>query len=414
MNAEPPLPPPPAPDNYEHADTGAVRHANTGEASRSRTIARLAAIGLVVVLVAAAALAGIAIWSLSDRFQKGSVNIAEEGEPQVEPLEGAFAVLVVGVDNAPGQSGEYGDRDSTLNDVNVLLHVSEDHKSATAVSLPRDLVVDHPPCRHPETGLIAPAETARLNKAMSRGGLACVVQTAEKLTGIDIPYAALLTFRAVIEMTDAVGGVPVCLAEPIDDPKTGLDLSAGEHVIAGEDALAFLRSRYGVGNGSDLARISSQQVYFASLARELKSEETFSNIGRLYRLANVAADHARVSSSLAGLDTMVAMAMAFRDVSLDQMAFVQYPVQWDPTNPNQVIPVPELAEELFDTIVAGEPVVLPGDATGPGSTLDPDDPGESEGGEPTPTPAPTETPPPIQGLQGQMADQESCTVANAG
>ncbi len=404
MTEQSPLPPRPAVDDYEHADTGAIRH---GHRSQWVPLAKIVGLVLVVALVSAGLVAGAALLDLNNRFQQGAIDIGQEA-PDVGPLDSPFSILVVGVDNAAGQGREFGERSSTLNDVNILLHVAEGQTVATAVSLPRDLQVENPECTNEETGEVsAGGGTDSLNRAMGRGGLPCVVDTIELLTGMEIDYAALMSFSAVVAMTNAIGGVPVCLAEPISDPKTHLDLPAGEHVIAGDTALAFLRSRYGVGDGSDLARISSQQVYLASLVREIKSDNTLGNIPKLYQLANVAADHLRLSTSLASPDTMVSMALALRTVDLDKTAFVQYPVAWDPNNWAHVVPVRELADQLFARIASGQPVILAQGSTGPGSVTEP---GEEQ---PTSTPTPTQTPS-IDGLEGQMATDHTCTVANAG
>ena len=84
----------------------------------------------------------------------------------------------------------------------------------------------------------------------------------------------MITFDGVIEMSNALGGVDVCVTQRIRDTDTGLDLSAGTHSLQGKDALEFLRTRHGVGDGSDLARISSQQVFLSSMMRKIISGGT--------------------------------------------------------------------------------------------------------------------------------------------
>ena len=83
----------------------------------------------------------------------------------------------------------------------------------------------------------------------------------------------------MIEITNAIGGVDVCLANGIKDPYTGIDWPAGNRTIQGVEALQFLRTRHGVGNGGDLGRISNQQQYMSRLARKLVSEEVLTNPG---------------------------------------------------------------------------------------------------------------------------------------
>jgi LCP family protein required for cell wall assembly len=296
------------------------------------------------------------------------------------------------------------------------------------VSIPRDLITAQPACTNPTTGETTAAQfAASFNTAFGRGGLSCVVSTAAQLTGLEIDYAAQMSFNAVVQMTDAVGGVPVCLVEPIKDDYSGLDLPAGTNVISGTAALSFLRSRHGVGDGSDLARISSQQVYLSALLRQLKSDETLTDFGKLYQLANVATSNVRLSTSLTSLDTMVSMAQSLNTVDLATMALVQYPgTTSDPRYPGKVVPVEDLADELFAAIAADVPIALADDSIGVGSTLDPNAVVETPAPTATPLPtgtplpgetaAPVETPVPTEtamaGIVGQTADQQTCSVAS--
>ena len=246
--------------------------------------------------------------------------------------------------------------------------------------------------------------------------------TVENLTGLDINYAAATSFNGVIEMTNAVGGVPVCLVEPISDTDSGLDLPAGTSVIEGQMALAFLRNRHGVGDGSDLARIASQQQYLGSLARTLKSANTLTDVSKLYGLAQAAASNIQLSKSLASLDAMVSLALTLKDVNLNDIVFVQYPAASSSAYPNKVVPVTDLADALVTKLQNDEPFTLGSDSTGTGSSVvaDPADPTVPD---PTvPDPAATATAPPtdvaatpdaIEGLKGQTAAEQTCANAFA-
>ncbi|MCU1406195.1 MAG: hypothetical protein JWQ43_2498 [Glaciihabitans sp.] len=392
----------------------------------------LKAVGLVaaIAVASAASIAAVSVWDLSKQIVDNSIDISspnDETPPDIGQISGSFNLLVVGIDNDVDQAEAFGERDATLNDVNILLHVSADHTSATVVSIPRDLITDQPACTNTTTGDTTSALTGvSFNTAFARGGLACVVNTAEELTGLDIPYAAQMSFNAVVQMTDAVGGVSVCLADPIKDDYSGLDLPAGTSVISGGTALAFLRTRHGVGDGSDLSRISSQQVYMSSLVRRLKSDDTLTDITKLYALANVAATNVRLSTSLTSLDTMVSMAQTLRTVDLATMALVQYPgTTEDPDYPGKVVPTTDVADELFAAIEADQPLNLASDSLGTGSTLDPnaavETPATNADGTPatnadgtpataTADPDATVGPGAISGLQGQTAQQETCSV----
>ncbi|PJJ65041.1 LCP family protein [Compostimonas suwonensis] len=398
------------------------RHGRLRQSHASLFILRIVAIGAACVLVASASVAAVALGSLSQEVTANAVDISNGTEPAAPPpqigsIPGGFNVLIVGSDNDKDQGDAFGERDADLNDVNILLHVSEDQRNAVVVSFPRDLVIPHPECTDPETGETFDAMSARpLNDALERGGLGCVTATISQLTGLDIPYAGLVSFNGVIAMSDAVGGVPVCLEEPIADPYSGLDLPAGTSVISGTQALAFLRSRHGVGDGGDLSRISSQQSYLSSLMRKIRSEDTLTDIGKLYGLARAATQNIKLSTSLASLDSMVSMALALKDVDLDKLVFVQYPTLTDPDDANRLVPDSDLAAQLFGQISADQPFTLGADAMGPGATAAPGDPAAPAPVETTAPDAPSTDAPPapptaIDGIKGQTAAEQTCAIA---
>lgn len=375
---------------------------------------------LAVVLVSGGSVSAIALWQLAHTVTTNALDIsnghtAAPSSPKMGSLEGGFNVLVAGVDNSSGQAKAFGHRDSTLNDVNMLLHISADHTTGVVLSLPRDLVIPQPTCTNPDTGTVSSAVSAQpINTAFGRGGLGCVVATVQELTGLTISYAGLISFKGTVAMADAVGGVPICLSDPIDDPLSGLDLPAGTSVVSGKEALSYLRSRHGVGDGSDLARISSQQAYMSSLMRVMKSSATLNDVPKLVNLANAAAANVRLSTSLAGIPTMVGMALALKDVSLDHLVFVQYPTGEDPYNKNKVVPSPALAEQLLAKITSDQPFGLDAQALGRGAELEADAPAATPT-PPAPTTSPGETdatPEVIAGLKGQTANQQTCSVAS--
>jgi LCP family protein required for cell wall assembly len=406
-----------------HDETrAAARHAVGATRSIWAGVARVLLVMVTVVAVSSVSVAAYGAWHLSRKFQDNSVSLGDEPVPSISALKGAFNVLLVGADNAPGQHSFGEARDGTLNDVNILIHVSEDHSRATVVSLPRDLVIPHPQCTDQKTGEVFSAMSAQpLNTAFGRGGLGCVVATVESVTGLNIPYAALFSFEGTVKMADAVGGVPVCVNRAIDDPDSGLRLKKGVSVVKGRMALAYLRSRHGVGDGSDLSRIASQQAYMSSLMRKMTSAGTLSDPTKLYGLASATADSISLSESLANPDTMVQMALAVKSVDLDRMVFVQYPVTDDPVNPNKVVPNAALATALMDRVQQDAPIRLDKDALGLSTKLEKEKrkkaaaAAEEEESDPTASASPsaTETADPdvLTGLRGQTAAQQTCSGA---
>ena len=197
-------------------------------AARSQTVLALVGGLVAVALVSTVAVAGVAAWQLTNDLGPG-VDIGQEGEPlpQTGPIDGAVNILLVGSDSGGGNKA-YGTRGETLNDVTILLHISPVSHTATAVSFPRDLLVPIPSCpKEDGSGNYAAMSRQKINVSLSYGGLRCTVMTVEKLTGLEIPYAAKIEFDGVIAMSTAVGGVDVCLATPIKDHQVGLDLPAG-------------------------------------------------------------------------------------------------------------------------------------------------------------------------------------------
>ena len=393
----------------------AVHHGRSAWAAGLKAVAIVTA----VVLASTASIAAIGVWSLGRTVADNAVDISNgDGTvPTIGAMNGSFNVLLVGADNAPGQKSFGGSRDATLNDVNILVHISADHRRGVVMSLPRDLVISHPQCEDPVTHQTYSAMSAQpLNTAYSRGGLGCVVGTVENLTGIKIPYAALFSFQGTVKMADAVGGVPICVTKAIDDPDSGLKLPAGRSVISGRTALAYLRSRHGVGDGSDLSRIGSQQAYMSSLLRTMMSRDTFTNPGKLYGLAQAAAQNVRLSQSLASVDTIVTMALALKSMNLSDLVFVQYPTGADPVNPNKVVPNAELADLLLRRVRADLPVALDKSALGLSTQLAPTKGTATATKAATTTGAPSPGPTKasaavIQGLRGQTAAQQTCSIA---
>jgi LCP family protein required for cell wall assembly len=388
---------------------------------RRRVAARLVkavALVLAVALASGLSVGAIYSWQLATTVSSNALDISNGQEPapldapSIGAFDGGFNVLAVGADNVSGQSAAFGDRKgAALNDVNILFHVAADHRSAVVLSLPRDLMIPGPACTDPATGNKFSAVSLQpLNSAFGRGGLGCVVSTVSELTGLDIPYAALFTFEGTVRMSDAVGGVPICVDSAINDPASGLDLPAGVSVVSGQQALAYLRSRKGVGDASDLSRIGSQQAYMSSLMRVMKSSETLTNVPKVLALANATAENVSLSESLAPLPTMISMALTLKDLDLAKMTFVTYPWQPFAPNPNKIEPNTAVAEQLLAHMASDEPFALDGNALGSSVALDPSAAPDAQA--PADIAPGATAPPVLGGIQGVTAAERTCSVAH--
>jgi LCP family protein required for cell wall assembly len=209
-----------------------------------------------------------------------------------------------------------------------------------------------PECTDEDGNVHSAMSKQPLNTAYTDGGLNCVAKTISELTDQEVQFAASVTFGGVIEITNAIGGVEVCLANPIRDRYTGLDMEAGTHYLQGLQALQFLRTRHGVGDGSDLGRIGNQQQYMSSLARALISGETLGNIPVMLKLANIGLNNLEASTSLADPMKIVQIALAVKSVPFEDIVFLQYPTNTDSANPNKVVPNQQAAQVMWDAIEA--------------------------------------------------------------
>ncbi|WP_166998906.1 LCP family protein [Paramicrobacterium fandaimingii] len=417
------------------ANEAPVRHGRQPRRSGLRTTAKVV---IASVAVLALTVVGVAAWGVADvfgRLDRGGVSLpGNSGQPipDVNAIEGGFNLLLVGSDSREGQGDGFGDPKQLtgqLNDVTILVHISEDHSNATAISIPRDTFVDVPACPYPqdEDGTVPegeqpPAGIQKVNRTLKHGGLGCTAATVQELTGLTVHYAGAIQFNGVTAMANAIGGVEVCLSEPIVDPKTNLDLPAGDVTLKGETALQFLRTRYGVGDGSDLGRISNQQVYMSALMRKILSGETLSNPVKLYKLANVAADNMTLSTELSNANTMVSIALALKGMPTENITFVKYPTGSGMLNGQEgEIPVEADAAALLDAVKAdrslsitggtGEYGAVPkdGDSTEPPADDGETTPPEDDATAPPSADGPVELP---DSVKGQTAADETCSNGN--
>ncbi|WP_223693518.1 LCP family protein [Leifsonia poae] len=378
-----------------------ARHGRLKQHRPFRFILKLVAAVVGVAVVSGVSVAAYAVWDVSSSLKPSVKLLDAKGNPvipQVGAMDGAFNVLLAGSDSGGGNAAyDLSNRGEDLNDVTMLLHVSADHKNATVVSFPRDMLVPIPSCPKADgSGSYDAMSSQKINNTLSYGGLTCTVLTVEKLTGMTIPYAGVIQFDGVIEMSNAVGGVPVCVAGDIQDPYTGLDVKAGQNVLKGAQALAFLRTRHGVGDGSDLGRISNQQVFLSSLVRTIKSADTLSNPLKIYGIAKAATENIKLSESLNNVTTIASMAAALKNIDLNKVVFVQYPNHYVEGG-GAVAPTVDEADALFAALESDKSISLTGD-TGVGSEADPNAPATQT---PSTTPA---TGAPTTGTPGTGTD----------
>ncbi len=267
-------------------------------------------------------------------------------------------ILLIGSDsrNKPENVELGGSRDTVGNaplaDVQMLLHVSADRENASVVSIPRDTRVDIPECTDPKTGEKFKKTYAMINESLGRGGPGCTLATWEKLTNVYIDHWMMIDFSGVVKMADAVGGVPVCVKDnvwdrplPTSGGGSGLKLQKGTTRVKGEQALQWLRTRHAF--SSDLGRAQAQHMYMNSMMRELKSQNAFTDVGRITDLAEAATKALEVSEEIGSVKKLYNLAMQLKDVPTNRITMTTMPTFQDPRDEDRLIVNPADADKLW-------------------------------------------------------------------
>ncbi|WP_443056304.1 LCP family protein [Streptomyces sp. IBSBF 3136] len=371
----------------------------------------------VAVFVAAAAGTGWALYAkLSANITPDEAAAAElaryERERPTALVRGAQNILLIGSDTRAGDGNrEYGrDLGSERSDTTILLHLAADRRSATAVSLPRDLMVDIPSCRRQDGSRGEPV-FAMFNHAFQLGGSSCTIRTVEKLTGIRVDHHMVVDFSGFKDMVDAVDGVRVCLKEPIDDKAAQLKLPAGPVTLDGEQALGFVRARKSLGDGSDTERMERQQRFLGALVNKVQSNDVLLNPVKLYPVLDAATSSLTTDPELASLRGLYQLVRGLRDIPTEHVQFLTVPRESYVYDSNRDQLVEPEAERLFARLRSDQPVVVARDTAPPG-------PGDGPSGSPSGTAAregagegpgePARSPSPTPTFRGNTAAEHAC------
>jgi LCP family protein required for cell wall assembly len=246
------------------------------------------------------------------------------------PYTAGLNILVIGSDSRQGLGRKFGsDVLGARSDTSMLLHIAPGHTRADIVSFPRDSMVPVLACANDQQGhpgqSAQPGEVERLNATFSAGGAPCLWKTLEQETGIRIQHFVEVNFAGFQSIVNDVGGVPVCLPFAINNRQARLRLAAGKRVVNGAQALAFVRLRENVGEGSDTQRIQRQQYFLAAVMQKLKSTNLLSQPSRIF---NVVRDVAKSLTTDSGLDlsTMLRIAGSMKSLSSSSVQLVTVPV----------------------------------------------------------------------------------------
>ncbi len=320
-----------------------------------RVVAGLASAGALAITVAAGS-ATVAVGRIEDNLTKIDIS-GQVGERPVDYgdlSEGPVTFLLMGSDERTGKGNKgYGSFEGARSDTTMLLHVYPDRESAVVVSIPRDTVVDLPSCKDAD-GKALPPIRDRFNVAFDRGGPGCTVKAVEEMTGLTVDHFVVLDFNGFKKAIDALGGVEVCLTRPLQDSKSGVDLPAGRTRVSGEDALAFVRVRHNIGDGSDISRISRQQIFLSSLIQEVTGSGLLTDPRRLWRVLDESSKAVATDKSLADADGLIALAGSVSGLRPKDISFVTLP--WLPSGDGATIVADQpKADAIWAALAAEEP-----------------------------------------------------------
>ncbi|MFH8439869.1 LCP family protein [Streptomyces sp. NPDC018026] len=347
--------------DYGHSET--PRRSETGHGhgrgSRRRSARkpkrRWGRITLLVLLVLVLAAGGYAYYLYRDL--NGNINGVDindaigKDRPEKLPTSGQN-ILILGSDSRAGDNAELntGKVAGARSDTALVMHIPEGRKEAVAVSIPRDTLVTRPECTKPDGSEVASAERVMFNSVYSQVGPACVVKTVEKMSGVRMDHYVEIDFAGFKDLVDAIGGVTVTVDQDIHDKSSGLDLTAGTHKLNGTDSLAFVRTRHGVGDGSDLGRIGLQQEFMIALLSEIKKQDLLGSPTKTYKIADTLTAALTTDSELASLTALADFGRSLNGVDPSTMETIMLPVAYDKIDPNRVVAAEPQASTLWKAI----------------------------------------------------------------
>jgi len=307
---------------------GGKRARRARPVSRAQRVLKILAISLSALIVVTAG----AGWWFYDHLNGNIHSLSLDGKGGTEKAD-AFGrtpinILVMGSDGRTsaadcklgGGCAKTGVQSGSNADVEMVLHISADRSNATVMSIPRDTMTQVPACKNNENGQSTPGYYGQINSALQYGP-ACQVATVHQLTGITIDHFVKLDFSGVVKMSDAVGGVPVCVSDDVYDTYSHLKLSKGTHTLKGVAALEFVRSRHGFGDGSDLGRTISQHIFLSAMIRKFKSAGTLTDPTAVYGLADAATKALTVDDGLGSVKKLIALASDVNKVPTKRITF---------------------------------------------------------------------------------------------
>lgn len=361
---------------------------------------------VAVLALAAGALAAVAYKKYNGQITR--VDVIATKDPNIRDAryqQHAANFLVIGSDTRAGADAKFGNVSGARSDTTILVHISPDRSKATVISIPRDSWVDIPSCTDAKGAVVA-EHFDMFNSAFEIGGPKCTIATVQKLSGIAVTHFVEIDFSGFQSMVSAMGRVTICSPQPVFDPGSGLRLRSGNNQLDGVQALAYVRARETLGDGSDLGRIKRQQLFLGAMMRQATSGALLSSPAHLTKFLDAATKAITVdrATSFGDLRTL---AQSMQGLDPGHVVFYTAPIadrNYSPpgtTMTGRVLLDDVKGRQLYDSVIHDtKPVVV------------------TKGGSPTTTsPPPTANPktPTTNGkttapADGTTAAQASCSL----
>ena len=358
----------------------------------------------------ALALTGFAYHHLNGNIARVDVLQKKDGSIRDAAKQpNAENFLIIGSDSRAGDMHKYGsDVAGERSDTTMLIHLSPDRSRAIGISIPRDAWVQIPDCSDGKGGTVR-AHMEMFNSAITTGGPACTIATVQKLTGIEVTHYIDVNFDGFKTMVNALGTVTICSPEKVNDPGSGLKLVKGNNVLNGDQALAYVRARETLGDGSDLGRIKRQQRFLGVVMREALSGHLLSNPVRLTSFLDAATKAITLDTGTSFAD-LQALATSLQGLDPSHVTFYTSPIESEDYSPpgtdvtGKVQLDPVLGRALYNDVInnASPTTPTPTSATGTTDTASASDPSTSDSSASTGSSS--------KQLQGISASDASCTL----
>ena len=314
-----------------------ARVLNRERRSRRRRRIKLALLAVTATTaLGAATIFGLAAWDIQ-HLTRNLKHTALLPAGFTEPAESVDAygrspinILVIGSDTRDSTQdcdlgGDCSKTDTAANsganaDSEMIVHLSADRSNVTVLSIPRDTETELPACAGGGRGMV--------NSALAYGA-SCQVAAVVALTGITIDHYIEFDFSGVVDLSDELGGVPVCVSAAVHDPNSDLTIGAGTTNVEGIQALEFLRTRDAFYDGSDLGREQATHIFLSSLLRKVKASATLTNLTELQSIAETVTKYTSVDNGLDSATGLLDLAEDFGEVDSDRVTFLTMPWQQD-------------------------------------------------------------------------------------